>query len=156
MCAMKEGVRDSGLFHWVADEMGIDTPLHFALQIDSKQAHSFQRDTCPKSKIRGSFDMRGDWVQELRDLSVVETKLIDTSRNLADIFTKCLPRAKFEKKLIWSTSIMSELETVVLGQFKYCQVMWRPSGGLMSYYFTVRDSGEGIIYLLPKRFHLLL
>ena len=97
MCAMKEGVRDSGLFHWVADEMGIDAPLPFLLQIDSKQAHSFQRDTCPKSKIRGSFDMRGDWVQELRDLSVVETKLIDTSRNLADIFTRCLPRAKFER-----------------------------------------------------------
>ena len=95
--AMKEGVRDARLFHWVADEMGIDAPLPFVLQIDSKQAHSFQRDTCPKSKIRGSFDMREDWVQEVRDLSVVTTKLVDTSRNLADIFTKCLPRAKFKR-----------------------------------------------------------
>ena len=94
---MKEGVRDARLFHWVADEMGIDAPFPFVLQIDSKQAHSFQRDTCPKSKIRGSFDMREDWVQEVRDLSVVTTKLVDTSRNLADIFTKCLPRAKFKR-----------------------------------------------------------
>ena len=77
--------------------MGIDTPLPFVLQIESKQAYSFQRDTCPKSKIRGSFDMREDWVQEVRDSSVVITKLIDTSRNLADIFTKCLPRAKIQR-----------------------------------------------------------
>jgi hypothetical protein len=41
--------------------------------------------------------MREDWVQEVRDLSVVTTKLVDTSRNLADIFTKCLPRAKFKR-----------------------------------------------------------
>ena len=46
---MKEGVRDARLFHWVADEMGIDAPFPCVLQIDSKQAHSFRRDTCPKS-----------------------------------------------------------------------------------------------------------
>ena len=94
---MKEGARDSWLFHWVADEMGIDAPLPFVLQIGSKQARNFQPDTRPKSKIRGSFNMRGDWVQELRDLSGVETKLIDTSRHMAETFTRGLPRARCER-----------------------------------------------------------
>ena len=58
------------------------------MQVDSKQAISFQEDTCPKSRIRGSIDMREDWVNELRDLNIFNTIHVDTSKNLADLLTK--------------------------------------------------------------------
>jgi hypothetical protein len=93
--ALKEGVRDSRLFHWVAEEMGVKTNYPFCVQVDSAQARSFNYSTCPKSAIRGSFDWRLDWVQEIRDLEVVRTELVNTTQNLADIFTKCLKRLDF-------------------------------------------------------------
>jgi len=39
--------------------------------------------------------MREAWVQEVRDDTVVKIEQIHTSINLADLFTKCLPRLKF-------------------------------------------------------------
>ena len=95
--ALKEGVRDSRLFHWVAEEMGIATHYPFCVQVDSKQAQSFNYSTCPKSSIRGSFDWREDWVDEVRDLAVVKTEFVCSSRNLADLFTKCLRRPEFSR-----------------------------------------------------------
>jgi hypothetical protein len=93
--ALKEGVRDSRLFHWVASEMGVKVDYPFCVQVDSKQACSFNYSTCPKSDIRGSFDWREDWVQEIRDLSVVKTEYVRSCQNLADILTKCLSRLDF-------------------------------------------------------------
>jgi hypothetical protein len=95
--ALKEGVSDSRLFHWVAEEMGIATHYPFCVQVDNKQAISFQGSTCPKSDIRGSFDWREDWVQEVRDQSVVRTEFISSAQNLADLFTKCLRRPEFSR-----------------------------------------------------------
>ena len=41
--ALKEGVRDSRLLLWVADEMGIAVSWPFVVNCDSKQAISFQQ-----------------------------------------------------------------------------------------------------------------
>ena len=95
--ALKEGVSDSRLFHWVAEEMGIATHYPFCVQVDNKQAISFQQATCPKSDIRGSFDWREDWVQDIRDQSVVRTEYVSSSQNLADLFTKCLRRPEVSR-----------------------------------------------------------
>jgi hypothetical protein len=95
--ALKEGVKDSRLFHWVAAEIGVSTHYPFVVQVDSKQAKSFNESTCPKSAIRGSFDWREDWVDEVRDLGVVKTEYISSSSNLADLLTKCLSRPKFSR-----------------------------------------------------------
>ena len=88
-------MKDARLFHWVAREMGIDAPFPFCVKVDSTQAKSFAEDTCAKRKIRGSFDMREAWIQEVRDDTVAENEQVDTSINLTDLFTKCLPRLKF-------------------------------------------------------------
>jgi hypothetical protein len=76
------------LFQWVADELGLATAWPINMLVDSKQAISFQGDTCVKSRIRGSIDVREAWVKELRDLNLFTTSHVDTSENLADIFTK--------------------------------------------------------------------
>ena len=38
---------------------------------DSEGAISFKNDTCPVSKIRGAFDYREDWVEELKESSAI-------------------------------------------------------------------------------------
>lgn len=94
--ALKECVRDSRVLLWVAEEMGVDISYPFVVFCDSKQAISFQGDTCPRSKIRGSFDLREDWVSEVRDQKTVQMCKVEGTRNLADLFTKCLPTYKFK------------------------------------------------------------
>jgi hypothetical protein len=101
--ALKEGVKDGRLIQWVAEEMGIVTAYPFTVSVDNTQALSFQSDTCPNSKIRGSIDMREAWVKELRDLSIVATQYVEGGSNLADIFTKCFMGpafAKLKKKIV--------------------------------------------------------
>jgi hypothetical protein len=92
--ALKEGVKDGRLFTWVAEEMGMNVSWPFVVQVDNKQAISFQQDTCINSKIRGSIDMRMEWVDELRDLDVVNTIHVSGEDNLADILTKCFKGPK--------------------------------------------------------------
>jgi hypothetical protein len=69
---------------------------------DSAGAISFKDDTCPVSKIRGSFDYREDWVEDLKESGIVEVDKVKEARNMADIFTKAYPTYKFKerKKLI--------------------------------------------------------
>jgi hypothetical protein len=89
--------------------MGVSTHYPFVVQVDSKQAKSFNESTCPKSAIRGSFDWREDWVDEVRDMSVVRKEYISRSSNLADLLTKCLSRLEFSrlfslisKRAVWA------------------------------------------------------
>jgi hypothetical protein len=77
--------------------MGVSVSWPFVVNCDSKQAISFQEDTCPKSRIRGSFDLREDWVAEVRDQEVVQMSWIHGEKNCSDIMTKCMPTWKFRK-----------------------------------------------------------
>ena len=95
--ALKEGIKDGQLVQWVAEEMGIRTAYPFVVQVDNQQAISFQGDTCPNSKIRGSIDAREGWVKDMRDLGKVKTQHVRGEENLADIFTKCLKGPKFQE-----------------------------------------------------------
>ena len=54
-----------------------------------------KQDTCTNSKIRGSIDMRMEWVDELRDLDAVNTIHVSGENNLADILTKCFTGPKY-------------------------------------------------------------
>jgi hypothetical protein len=49
----------------------------------------------PSTKLRGCFDFREMWVEELRQKGDFKTELFSDSSNLADIFTKCLSNVDF-------------------------------------------------------------
>jgi hypothetical protein len=100
--AFSEGVRDARDIAWVLEEMGCDIVWPLQVKTDSSGAHSFQRDSCPKSKLRGCFDRRDDWVVELQDTDKIKSVKIDTEVNKANIHTKCLKNKDFnkEKKMI--------------------------------------------------------
>ena len=61
---------------------------------------SFKDDTCPVSKIRGAFDYRKDWVEELKEERKVEVKKVKEARNLADMMTKAYATYKFKQRII--------------------------------------------------------
>ena len=94
--ALSTGVKDSRLFHWVLEEFtNIETVYPIQVLTDSTGARSFQRDTCPGTRLRGCFDFREKWVEELREQGQFSTELVSDSSNLADIFTKCLSNVEF-------------------------------------------------------------
>jgi hypothetical protein len=96
--ALKEGVKDARLQHWVAEEMGCVVSWPFDLQCDSKQAISFTTESCAKSNVRGSFDWRADWINEVRDVKQVVLSHVYSEHNHADIMTKCLKGPEYRMK----------------------------------------------------------
>jgi hypothetical protein len=94
--AMSEGVRDAKDIGWVLEEMGAAVQWPLTVLTDSDGALSFQWDSCPKSKLRGSIDRRMDWVTDLQDRSIITTTLVPGAENKANIFTKCLPTGQFK------------------------------------------------------------
>jgi hypothetical protein len=94
--ALSSGIKDTRLYHWVLEEFTkIKTVYPIEVQTDSTGARSFQRDTCPSTKLRGCFDFREMWVEELRHKGEFRTELVSDSNNLADLFTKCLANVEF-------------------------------------------------------------
>jgi hypothetical protein len=93
--ALSEGARDARYLGWVGEEMGLGVTWPMVLQVDSEAARSFQGDTCPKSKLRGCFDLREKWVEELRSWDQISTVHVQGTENMADMFTKCLKTGDF-------------------------------------------------------------
>ena len=71
---------------------------------DSPGAAAFKEDACPYTKLKGCFDFRWKWVEELRSSSDIITKFVTDEFNLADIFTKCMQTGKFLRKRDPTTS----------------------------------------------------
>jgi hypothetical protein len=96
--AVKEVVKDARLQHWVAEEFGCTVEWPFVLQSDSKQAESFSNESCAKSNVRGSFDWRLDWVNEVRNRKQVVLQHVCGELNHADIMTKCMKGPEFQRR----------------------------------------------------------
>ena len=97
--ALSEGARDARQVHWVADEMGVTVPSGpLVVHVDNKQVESFCGETCARSKLRGCFDLRDQWVEDLRNINILKVKWVDTKENLADFFTKCFVKKDFLSK----------------------------------------------------------
>jgi hypothetical protein len=81
---------------YTADEMGIPFPKPFTMQVDNKAAIAFSDNSAFKSKLK-HIDVRQEWVQTLRNKSILTTKYVRSEDNLADLFTKILTADIFEK-----------------------------------------------------------
>jgi hypothetical protein len=80
----------------VMDEMGINFPEPYKLQIDNSSALVFAKNTATKTKLK-HIDVRQDWVKVLRNKSISEPVHVPTALNIADMFTKILPVITFRK-----------------------------------------------------------
>ena len=95
--ALSETVREAQLLQWRLEEVGASLPYPILVQVDATCAISFQERTCPDTKLLGIIDMREQWVRELQDKCKVRCQKVATDRNFADLLTKCLTSAPFNR-----------------------------------------------------------
>ena len=76
--------------------MGIPFPKPFTMNVDNKAAIAFSDNSAFKSKLK-HIDVRQEWVQTLRNKSILTTKYVRSEDNLADLFTKILTADIFER-----------------------------------------------------------
>ena len=88
--AMSEASKDAQLVLWVAEEIGVKVEWPCVILVDNAAGVAFQKATVLMSKLKGVFDLRWNWVKELRDSGRVAAAKVRTESNVADILTKCL------------------------------------------------------------------
>ena len=101
ICALSEACKDAGLMQWRAEELGLDVLWPVVVQVDNKQAQSFQQGACVQSNIRGTFDMRESWVQELKDNDQIQVEhdIVPGAHNCADLMSKTHRTCRFQQLL---------------------------------------------------------
>ena len=97
--AFSEAVKDARLMLWRAEELGVKVKYPFTLMEDNAATVSFQKSTTPYSKLRGVYNLRHNWVTELKDSKIVRAEKVHTDLNVADLFTKCHEWHKMRKLL---------------------------------------------------------
>ena len=95
--ALAEAVKCGRLFNWRCEEMGMEVKWPLTIFVDNTQAITFQKGTCVNSKLRGTFDMRREFVGELRNSQEIETKHISRDKNHADSLTHCQPSGPYNQ-----------------------------------------------------------
>ena len=75
---------------YMIQEMGMDFPSPFILEMDNDAAKIFCQGNAQKTKLK-HIDTRQHWVRCLRDKNLMKPAHVPTEDNLADIFTKILP-----------------------------------------------------------------
>jgi len=97
--AFSEAVKDARLLLWRAEELGVNVKYPFTMLEDNSATVSYQKSTTPYSKLRGVYNLRDNWVLELKDSNVVKAEKVHTDLNVADLFTKCHEWHKMSKLL---------------------------------------------------------
>jgi len=79
---------------YVVEEMGMEFPFPFILNIDNTAAITFLNATAQRTKLK-HIDCRQEWVKMIRNKEICIPKHCPTSENLADLFTKILDSKTF-------------------------------------------------------------
>ena len=79
---------------YIGEEINIKIPACLTLNVDSTAAQGFidSTDKCTKIKM---IDMREEWVELLRNRTLLQTAKVPGPENEADFFTKILPEPAF-------------------------------------------------------------
>ena len=93
--ALSECVRQANFLQWAGKDIGYYEPPTVTIYTDSKGARSFQSSTTLDSRLRGYFDLREAWVEELRDQGRVILQKVEGKQNLSDLLTKLLRPSTF-------------------------------------------------------------
>ena len=88
--AMSEACKDIRLRLWVAEEIGLQPTYPTDIKVDNQAGVYFQNKMNPATRLKGVFDLRQKWIEELQDRHIITAVKINTSVNLADQLTKPL------------------------------------------------------------------
>ena len=113
--ALSDACKDARLMQWRAEELGLNVSWPVVVQVDNKQAQSFQQGTCVQTKIRGTFDMRESWVQELKDKAQVQVEHVPGVQNCADLMSKAHRTPRFQLLLHWYTMLRVIKQVIKVG-----------------------------------------
>ena len=80
---------------YLMEEMGHQMDPPFRIKVDNTAAIAFSEGKVRKSKLK-HIDVRQQWVEWLRDRSLVKLEYVNTKLNLADFYTKILDTETFE------------------------------------------------------------
>ena len=64
--------------------------LMWLCYVDNAAAVSHQHITCALSKLRGGYDQRQNWIQELENEKEIGAVKIETAKNLADLYLSAM------------------------------------------------------------------
>jgi len=78
-----------------AEELGLQFPLPFTLQVDNQAALAFVYNTVQRSRLR-HIDCRMEWVKAIRNQDIMTAVHVSSELNLADLFTKILATDRFQ------------------------------------------------------------
>ena len=78
-----------------AEELGLQFPLPFTLQVDNQAALAFVYNTVQRSRLR-HIDCRMEWVKAIRNQDIMTAVHVSSELNLADLFTKILVTDRFQ------------------------------------------------------------
>jgi len=97
--AFSEAVKHAQFLIWRMEDVGhrVDKPIR--ILEDNAATISFQKSTKTNTKLRGTYNLRWSWVQELKDMAKIIAVKVSTSDNLADMLTKCQQRPLIDKFL---------------------------------------------------------
>ena len=76
-----------------------DFPQPFTLLVDNSAAQMFMEDSGSNTRLK-HIDLRQNWVKEMRDRDIVVPEHIPSADNLADTFTKPLPKTTFQHRAL--------------------------------------------------------
>ena len=97
--ALSDAVKHARLYRWRGEELGMALHGPVVVQVDNLQAKSFQEGTCVQSRLRGTFDLREAWVQELRQRHEFTVEHASTVNNCADLLTKIHKTSRYKQLL---------------------------------------------------------
>jgi len=97
--AFSEAVKDVQSLLWRAEEMGVRVDWPCRIHEDNAATIAFQGSKTSGTKIKRVYNLRWEWVRELRDSQIVEAVKIDTDKNVADLLTKCQEWYQLKKLL---------------------------------------------------------
>ena len=95
--ALSDAAKHARLYRWRGEELGMHNHGPVVVQVDNLQAKSFAEGTCVDSKLRGTFDIRAGWVQELRDAAELRVDHVMSVNNVADLLTKVHKTSRYKQ-----------------------------------------------------------
>ena len=95
MYAAGNAAQDTLALSYIVEEMGLEFPIPFDLQMDNEAARIFCMGSAAKTRLK-HIDCRQEFVRLLRDRKIVRPVHVLSKENLADLMTKILPRPTFE------------------------------------------------------------
>ena len=93
--AAGKGTLDIMALSYVVEEIGMEFPWPFKLEMDNDACRIFCQASAQKTKLK-HIDCRQQWVRTLRDRSIMVPVHVPTTDNLADILTKILGPQVFQ------------------------------------------------------------